>query len=400
MKNIAVIIVAAALAAPSAAFAANPKQYDPGASDTEIRIGNIMPYSGNGSAWSTIGKTEAAYFRMINDRGGIHGRKITFISLDDAYSPPRTVEAARRLVEQERVLLIFSPLGTAPNLAIRKYLNAKKVPQLFVCSGSQQWNEPARHPWSMGLLPEYRTEARIYAAHLLQNTPRARIGVLYQNDDYGKEYLAGLKQGLGDRVGQIVAAISYETTDPTVDSQIVQLKASGADVFCNFAGTKFAAQAIRKAHDIGWRPVQYLNIPGNSIGSVLVPAGLEKSQGIISGSFFKDPASSQWANDPAVLAWVAFMKKYHPEGSLQEAFNVIGHLAAQTLVHVLERAGDVLTRANIMKQAASLQDFSPALALPGIKFNTSATDFVPIESLHLMRFEGRNWTLFGDVIER
>jgi branched-chain amino acid transport system substrate-binding protein len=250
----------------------------------------------------------------------------------------------------------------------------------------------------MGLLPEYRTEARIYASHLLQNNPRARIGVLYQNDDYGKEYLQGLKQGLGERVGQIVAAISYETTDPTVDSQIVQLKASGADVFCNFAGTKFAAQAIRKAHEIGWRPVQYLNIPGNSIGSVLVPAGLARSQGIISAGYVKDPASPQWSNDPALREWTAFMRKYYPEGSLQDAFNVFGYIAAQTLVHVLERAGDTLTRRNIMKQAASLQDFSPPLALPGIKFNTSATDFAPIDSLQLMRFDGTNWELFGDVV--
>jgi branched-chain amino acid transport system substrate-binding protein len=345
-----------------------------------------------------IGKTEAAYFRMINDRGGINGRKITFISLDDAYSPPKTVEAARRLVEQEKVLFIFGSLGTAPNMAIRKYLNTNKVPQLFLSSGARQWNDPKNFPWTMPLLSEYRTEAKVYVAHLLQQSPDARIALLYQNDDYGKEYLHGIKEALGARAGNIVAALSYEVTDPTIDSQIVQLKASGATVFFNLAASKFAAQAIRKAHDIGWKPQQYLNIPGNSVGSVLTPAGLEKSVGIISSTFLKDPTNPQWANDPAVKDWAAFMKKYYPEGNVADFSAVVGYGAAECVVQVLKQAGDVLTRENIMKQAASLKDFQPSLAIPGIKLNTSPTDFSPIESLQLMRFDGKNWILFGEVM--
>jgi branched-chain amino acid transport system substrate-binding protein len=389
-----------ALAAQPSAGAPAGKQYGPGVSDTEIKIGNTMPYSGPASAWGTIGKVEAAYFRMINDRGGINGRRINFISVDDAYSPPKTVEAARRLVERDNVLLIFGSLGTAPNLAIRKYLNQKKVPQLFVSSGSSHWNDPAHYPWTMGLLVEYRTEARAYAAHVLQNQPDARIGVLYQNDDYGKDYLQGLKEGLGAKAGMIVAAISYEVSDPTVDSQIVQLKGSGANVFFNIAGAKFAAQAIRRANDIGWKPVQYVNIPGNSVSSVLTSAGLEKSIGIISANAMKDPTSPQGASDPAVQEWTAFMKKYYPEGSLSESFNAYGYTAAQTLVQVLTQSGNVLTRDNVMKQAASLRDFQPSLALPGVKLNTSATDYAPLESLQLMRFDGTNWVLFGEVMGR
>jgi branched-chain amino acid transport system substrate-binding protein len=380
--------------------ATTQKKYDPGASDKEIKIGNIMPYSGPGSAWGAIGKTEAAYFRMINDRGGINGRKINFISLDDAYSPPKTVEVARRLVEQEQVLIIFGSLGTAPNMAIRKYLNTKKVPQLFISSGASQWNDPQNFPWTMGLLPEYRTESKVYVGHLLQHTPDARIGILYQNDDYGKEYLHGIKDALGAKAAMIVATLSYEVSAPTVDSQIVQLKASGANVFFNIAGAKFAAQAIRKAHDIGWKPVQYLNIPGNSVGSVLTPAGLDKSTGIISSLFGKDPMSPQWSSDPAVQQWTAFMKKYYPDGNLSDNLNAYGYSAAETLVQVLKQAGDVLTRENIMRQAASLKDFQPSLAIPGIKFNTSPTDFAPIESLQLIRFDGKNWVTFGDVIGR
>ncbi len=374
------------------------KKYDPGASDTEIKIGNIMPYSGPASAWGTIGRTEAAYFRMINEQGGINGRKITFISLDDGYSPPKTVEAARRLVEQEQVLLLFGTLGTAPNFAIRKYVNAKKVPQMFLSSGSRHWNDPAHFPWTMGLLPEYRTEAKIYAAHVLQTMPEARIGVLYQNDDYGKDYLDGLKEGLGPKAGLIVAALSYETSAPTVDSQIVQLKASGANVFFNIAGTKFAAQAIRKAYDIGWRPVQYLALPASSVSSVLTPAGREKSVGIISSCVIKDPTSPQWADDPAVREWVAFMQKYYPEGSLTDIFNANAYGSAQVMVQVLRQAGDVLTRENIMRQAANLKDFQTSLTLPGIKMNTSPTDYAPLESLQLMRFDGKNWVLFGEVM--
>lgn len=391
-----------ALLCPINSPAASPptKRYDPGASDTEIKVGNIMPYSGNASAWGTIGRAQAAYFRMVNERGGVNGRKITFISLDDAYSPPKTVEAARRLVEREKVLLIFSPLGTAPNKAIRAYLNTKKVPQLFVCSGSSLWNDPKRFPWTMGLLPDYRTEAKIFVEHLVRHTPEARIAVLYQNDDYGREYLDGLKAALGPRARQIAAALSYETSDPTVDSQVVQLKASGATVFCNFAGVKFAAQAIRKAHDLGWKPTQYLTYTSCSVNAVLAPAGLDKSAGVISSIYAKDPTSPQWAADPAVQEWTAFMKRYYPDGSLHEVLNAQGYNMAQTLVHVLRQAGDVLTRENIMKQAASLRDYAPSLALPGVRYNTSPTDYAPIESLQLMRFDGRNWVLFGDVTGR
>ena len=393
---LAALLLAAAASSPAAAPA--QKKYDPGASDTEIKIGNIMPYSGPSSAWSTVGKVEAAYFRMINEQGGINGRKINFISVDDAYSPPRTMEAARRLVEQERVLLIFGSLGTPTNLAIQKYLNLRKVPQMFVSSGSRRWNDPAHFPWTMGLLPEYRTEARVYATHILQNTPNARIGVLYQNDDYGKDYLESLKESLGPKASQIVAARSYESSDPTVDSQIVQLKSSGADVFFIAAGSKFAAQAIRKAYDIGWRPVRYLNIPGNSMAQVLVPAGLDKCIGIISAIYQKDPTSTQWADDPAVREWTAFTKRYYPEGSLNDSFAAYGYFAAETMVHVLKQAGDVLTRENVMKQAANLKNFHPLLNLPGINLNTSPTDYAPIEALQLMRFNGKEWELFGEII--
>lgn len=399
MKHLPAIQLGLAFALPLGAIP-TPKQYDPGASDTEIKIGNIVPYSGAASALGTLGKVEAAYFRMINDAGGIHGRKINFISVDGAYSPPKAVEMARRLVEQDQVLLIFGSVGTAPNVAIRKYLNAKKVPQLFGSSGARQMNDPAHYPWTMSFNLDYQTEAAAYARHILQHAPQAKIGVLYENNDFGKDYLRGLKDGLGPRAGMIVAALSFETSDPTVDSQIVQLKGSGAEVFVNIASPKFAAQAIRKAHDIGWKPLQFLNNSARSVGAVLVPAGLEKSIGIISAAYLKDPTDPQLASDPAVQEWVAFMKKYYPEGSLNDALNVGGYAAAQTMVQVLQQAGDVLTRENIMKQAASLKNFSPALVLPGIKLTTSVTDYAPIESMQLMRFDGQHWVLFGEVLGR
>ena len=388
---IATLVITPPLALPS------EKNYDTGASSSEIKIGNTMPYSGTGSAWSTIGKTEAAYFRMINDRGGVHGRKITFISLDDGYSPPKTVEATRRLLEEDRVLLMFGSLGTAPNLAVRKYLNAKKVPQLFISSGSHHWNDPNHYPWTMGLQTAYRTEAKIYASHILKNTPHARIGVLYQNDDYGKDYLAGLREGLGLHSHLIVAALSYENTDATIDSQIIELQSARAEVFLNAAGAKFAAQAIRKAAAIGWRPVHYLNHPASSISSVLLPAGLEKSMGIISSMDTKDPGSPAWRDDPAILAWFAFMHAYYPEGNPYDSYNVYAYNAAQILVQVLTQAGDLLTRENILRQATNLQNFSPTLLLPSITVNTSATDYAPLESAQLMRFDGKNWVLFGEV---
>ena len=396
MIRLYAVALSLAVASP-VAFA--QKKYDPGASDTEIRIGNTNPYSGPASAYGTIGKVEAAYFKKINDEGGINGRKINFITLDDAYSPPKTVEMVRRLVEQDEVLLVFQTLGTPSNTAIQKYMQAKKVPQLFVATGATKWNDPAGNPWTMGWQPNYQTETTIYAKHILKEKPNAKIGVLYQNDDYGKDYLKGLKDGLGDKAkSMIVAEVSYEVSDPTVDSQIVQLQGSGADVFVNITTPKFAAQAIRKAFDIGWKPVHYLNNVSTQIGSVLTPAGLEKSVGLISTQYVKDPVDTQWANDAAMVEWTAFMKKYYPDGSLIDNSNVYGYTVAQTLVQVLKQCGDNLTRENVMKQAASLKDFAPNTLLPGIKINTGPKDFAPIESVQLMRFDGKSWVRFGPVI--
>lgn len=393
----AAAIVGVALAAPHALA---QKKYDPGASDKEIKIGNIMPYSGPASAYAAIGKAEAAYFRKINDEGGVNGRKINFISVDDGYSPPKAVEMARKLVEQDEVLLVFNPLGTPSNSAIHKYMNAKKVPQLFVATGASKWNDPKGFPWTMGWQPNYQTEAVIYAKHILQTKPNAKIAVLFQNDDYGKDYLKGFKDGLGDKVKMIVAEVSYETSDPTVDSQIVQLQGSGADVFFNITTPKFAAQAVRKAYDIGWKPVQYLNNVSASIGSVLVPAGLEKSAGLITTQYLKDPLDNAWKNDAAMNDWKAFMAKYYPDGDLKDGSNVYGYTAAQGLVQVLKQCGDLLTRENVMKQAASLKDFSPSLALPGVKVNTSPTDFAPFQQMQMARFDGKEWVRYGDVMTR
>jgi len=388
-------LLAAALASPAALAA----KYDTGASDKEIKIGNINPYSGPASAYGTIGKTIAAYFKMVNDHGGINGRKIEFISYDDGYSPPKTVEMARKLVEQDQVLFIFQSLGTPPNSAIHKYMNAKKVPQLFVATGATKWNDPKDFPWTMGWQPNYQTEARIYAENILKNTPNAKIGILYQNDDYGKDYLKGFKDGLGAKASSmIVKEVSYETSDPTVDSQVVQLQASGADTFFNITTPKFAAQAIRKAYDTGWKPTQYLNNVSASIGAVLKPAGFEKCVGIISTAYYKDASDPQWKNDPAVKEWEAFMAKYYPEGNLADGSNQYGYAVAQTMVQVLKQAGDNLTRANIMKQAASLHNYRPEMLLPGIRINTSATDFAPIESEQLIKFDGKEWVRFGPII--
>jgi branched-chain amino acid transport system substrate-binding protein len=388
--------LALALAVP---VASAQKKYDPGASDTVIKIGQTMPYSGPASAYGTIGKVEAAYFKKVNDEGGIGGRKIEFISLDDGYSPPKAVEMVRRLVEQDEVLLVFQPLGTAVNTAIQKYMQAKKVPQLFVATGATKWNDPKGNPWTMGWQPNYQTETTIYAKHILKEKPNAKIAVLYQNDDYGKDYLKGLEDGLGDKAKtMIVAKASYEVADPTVDSQIVQLQASGADVFVNITTPKFAAQAIRKAYDIGWKPVQYLNNVSLSVGSVLTPAGLEKSVGLITAQYGKDPTDAQWASDPGMNEWRAFMAKYYPEGDLKDASNVYGYGAARTLVQVFKQCGDNLTRENLMKQAANLKDFDTGTLLPGIKINTGPTDFAPIEAVQLSRFDGKSWVLFGEVI--
>jgi branched-chain amino acid transport system substrate-binding protein len=387
-------LLAAALASP-AAFAA---KYDPGASDKAIKIGNTNPYSGPASAYGTIGKAIGAYWKMVNEQGGINGRKIEWISYDDGYSPPKTVEMARKLVEQDQVLFLFQTLGTPPNTAIHKYMNSKKVPQAFVATGATKWNDPRNFPWTMGWQPNYQTEGRIYAAHILQNNPKAKIGILYQNDDYGKDYLKGFKDGLGDKVGMIVKEVSYEVTDPTVDSQIVQLQASGADTFFNITTPKFAAQAIRKAYDTGWKPTHYINNVSASPGSVLKPAGYDKSVGLISTQYFKDPTDAQWKSDPAVKAWEAFMKKYYPEGNLLDASNMYAYTVAQTLHQVLKQAGDNLTRANIIKEAASLKGYRPETLLPGIRINTGGSDFAPIESEQLIRFDGQQWQRFGAVI--
>ncbi|WPO41079.1 ABC transporter substrate-binding protein [Tardiphaga sp. 42S5] len=388
-----------ALLAASATGALAQKKYDTGASDTEIKIGNIMPYSGPASAYGVIGKTEEAYFKKINAAGGINGRKINFISYDDAYSPPKTVEQARKLVESDEVLLVFNSLGTPPNSAIQKYMNSKKVPQLFVATGATKWNDPKDFPWTMGWQPNYQSETQIYAKYLLKEKPGAKIAVLYQNDDYGKDYLKGLKDGLGAKAASmIVVEESYETSEPTIDNHIVKLKSLNADVFVNITTPKFAAQAIKKAAEIGWKPMHFLNNVSNSIGSVMKPAGFENSQDIISAAYLKDVADTQWNNDPGMKEFLAFLDKDFPEGNKLDGLIVTGYGVAQTLVEVLKKCGDNLTRENVMKQAASLKDFRTEVLLPGIKINTSSTDFAPISQLQLMRFKGDKWELFGEVI--
>jgi len=374
-------------------------EYGPGASDTEVKIGNTMPYSGPASAYGIIGKTEAAYFTMINEQGGINGRKIKFISRDDGYSPPKTVELVRKMVEEDQVLFVFSTLGTPTNTAIHSYLNDNKVPQLFAATGADQWNDPEHFPWTMGLIPSYGTEAHIYARYILKHLPNAKIAVLYQNDDFGKDYLNGLRDGLGDKAANmIVATQSYETTDPTVDSQVVALQGSGADVLLTVAIPKFAAQAIRKVYDIGWKPTHFLTSVSNSVGTVMKTAGPDKGVGIISAAFAKDPTDPQWQGTPEYKDWLAFMKKYNASANLGDVQGAIGYTYAQTMVAVLKACGDNLTRENVMKQAASLHDVAMPMLLPGITLSTSATDFAPIKQMQLERFDGTTWKLFGEVI--
>ena len=363
------------------ALAATPAladgQYDTGASDTEIKIGNTNPYSGPASSYGTIGKALTAYFDMINEQGGINGRKITFISLDDGYSPPKTVEQVRKLVELEEVLFLFQTLGTPTNTAIHRYVNNKKIPHVFIATGATKWGQPEKFPWTMGWQPTYQTEGKAFARYILANVEDPKIGVLYQNDDYGKDFLEGLKIGLGERAGElIVAEEPYEVTDPTVDSQIVSLKSSGANVFYNISIPKFAAQAIRKSYDIGWRPLHLLNYVAASIKLVLKPAGLDKSEGIISALFMKDPTNPLWRDDDDVQIWLAWMKKYYPEGDIDEPFNVFPYAAAYTLQHVLEKCGDNLTRENIMKQAASIKNLKVPMLIDGITVNTAPDDFM------------------------
>jgi branched-chain amino acid transport system substrate-binding protein len=397
--RLAMAFAAFALLAASTSGALAQKKYDVGATDTEIKIGNIMPYSGPASAYGVIGKTEAAYFKKINDAGGINGRKINFISYDDGYSPPKTVEQARKLVESDEVLFIFNSLGTPPNSAIHKYMNSKKVPQLFVATGATKWNDPKNFPWTMGWQPSYQSETQIYAKYLLKEKPDAKIAVLYQNDDYGKDYLKGLKDGLGAKAASmIVAEESYETTEPSVDDHIVKLKSSGADVFINITTPKFAAQAIKKIAELGWKPTHFLNNVSASVGSVIKPAGMANAQDIISAAYLKDASDPQWNNDPGMKDFLAFLQKDFPEGDKLDQGTIVGYSVAQTLVQVLKQCGDDLTRANIMKQAANLKDFRVEMLLPGIKINTSPTDFAPISSLQLMKFKGEKWNLFGDVI--
>jgi branched-chain amino acid transport system substrate-binding protein len=372
-------------------------KYDQGASDTEIRIGNTNPYSGPASAYGVIGKTIEAFFKKVNDEGGINGRKITFITYDDGYSPPKTRELVRKLVEEDKVLLCFQTLGTPSNTAIWDYMNEQKVPQLFVATGASKWGDPKGHPWTMGYQPDYQTEATIYAKHILANVKDPKIAVLMQNDDYGKDYLNGFKRGLGNEVSRIVKIATYEVADPTVDSQIIQLKDSGANVFFNISTPKFAAQAIRKIGDLGWKPAHYLNNVSAQV-TTLKQAGFASAQGILTAQYGKDPTDPQWANSPDFLAWKAFMQKYLPSGNLADASHVYGYAVANLMTIVLKNAGDDLTRANIMKQAASLKNVELPMSLPGIKINTSPTDFYPIQSVRLARFKGETWELFGDVL--
>ena len=395
--GLAVAGIAAALIG-TAAIA--QKKYDPGASDKEIKIGNVNPYSGGASAYGAIGKAIGAYFDKVNAEGGINGRMVKFISLDDGYNPAKTVEQVRKLVEEDEVLLVFQPLGTPSNSAIHKYMNTKKVPQLFVATGATKWGDPKNFPYTMGWQPNYQSEAKIYAAHILETKPNAKIGVLYQNDDYGKDYLKGFEDGLGDKAKtMIVSKVSYEFTDPTVDSQMVTLKSSGADTFFNITTPKFAAQSIKKAGEIGWKPLHYLNSVSSAVGSVLAPAGLDNSMGIITAGYIKDPTDPQYQKGKEWDDWVAWMKKYHPTGALNDNFNVYGYTVAQTLVQVLKQAGDNLTRDNIMKQAASL-DMTLPMLLPGVNIKTGPDDFYPIEREQLLKFNGKSWEGFGKVYGR
>ncbi len=399
LKLLGQAVAIAAAAVMSGSLLAQNK-YDVGADDKEIKLGHINPYSGPASAYGTIGKAIGAYFDKVNAEGGVNGRKIKFISLDDGYNPAKTVEMARKLVEQEEVLLIFQPLGTPPNSAIHKYMNDKKVPQLFVATGATKWGDPKNFPWTMGFQPSYQSEAKVFAAHILDTKPNAKIGVLFQNDDYGKDYLKGFEDGLGAKAASmIVSKISYEVTDATVDSQMVSLKASGADTFFNITTPKFAAQAIKKAAEMGWKPVHYLNSVSSSVASVLAPAGLDNSVGIMTAGYIKDPTDPQFQKGKEWDDWLAWMKKYQPSGNITDNFNVYGYTIGQLMTHTLQKAGNDLTRANVMKQAASL-DLTLPMLLPGVNIKTAADDFYPIEREQMQRFTGKTWELFGKVYGR
>jgi branched-chain amino acid transport system substrate-binding protein len=372
-----------------------------GVTATEIKVGNTNPYSGPASAYGTIGKAIGAYFKKVNDEGGVNGRKINYVTYDDGYSPPKTVEMVRKLVEQDQVALLFQTLGTPPNSAIHRYMNQQKTPHLFVATGATKWNDPKNFPWTMGFQPNYQTEGRVYAAHMLKNTPDAKVGILYQNDDYGKDYLKGFEDALTEagKKNLIVLRQSYEVTDPTIDSQIVNLKNSGATVFFNITIPKFAVQAIKKSHDIGWKPVHYLNNVSSSLSTVLKPAGLEASKGLITALYMKEVTDPKWRNDKGFLEWVAWMKKYYPEGALDDQANGYGYNVAILMTHVLKQCGNDLSRENIMRQAASIKDLELPLLIPGIKINTSPTDFAPIEQEQLARFDGEKWAEFGEIFD-
>ncbi len=385
------------IAATSSAMA--QKKYDTGATDTEIKIGNIIPYSGPASAYGVVGKAMEGYFKKVNDDGGINGRKINFISYDDAYSPPKAVEQTRKLVESDEVLLVFGALGTPSNSAIQKYMNAKKTPQLFLATGATKWNDPKHFPWTMGWLPSYQSEGRIYAKYLLKEKPDAKIAVLYQNDDFGKDYLKGIQDGLGAKKSMIVAEESYELSEPTIDSHIVKVKSLNPDVLVIFTTPKFGAQTIKKVGELGWKPTMIIANVSASTATVMKPAGFDNAQGIISASYAKDASDPQWANDPGMKDFKAFLAKYVPEANVADSSALTGYNMAQTMAALLKQCGDDLTRANVMKQAANIKDLQQGGLLPGIKINTSPTDFSPIEQLQLMRFKGERWELFGGVVD-
>jgi len=392
-----------ALSALLLCFASAPslaqKKYDTGVTDTEIKVGNIMPYSGPASAYGIIGKTMSAYFRMINDNGGVNGRKINFISYDDAYSPPKTVEQARKLVESDEVFLIFASLGTAPNAAIQKYMNNMKVPQLFVATGASRWGDPEHFPWTIGWQPNYRAEGRVYATYILQHYPDAKLGVLYQNDDFGKDYVLGLKDVLRDKYNKmVVSEISYEIAMPTVDSQVVAIKSANPDIFINIGTPKFAAQAIKKVAELGWHPVHIMTNVSASVGAVLKPAGLENAKGILSAGYQMDVTDPQWDTYPGMKRFRAFMEKYYPEADKSESGPLTAFNTSTALVEVLKRCGDNLTRENVMKIVANM-DFEIDTYIPGIHIKTTATDFYPIEQVQMMRFSGAKWELFGPIID-
>ena len=379
--------------------AAHAKNYGPGVTDSEIKIGNTGPYSGPASSYSAVPKAQVAYWKMINDQGGINGRKINFLSYDDGYTPPKTVEMVRKLVEEDEVLLVASPLGTPTNSAIWHYMNQKQVPQLFVATGATKWDDPKGHPWTIGWQPNYQSEGRIYATYILKEKPTGKIGVLYQNDDFGKDYLKGVKDGLGDKVSMIIVEATYETTDPTVNSQVVDMKAKGVDVLVNTAIPKFAAQAIRKAAEIDWKPLHILSSIGNSVGATLKPAGFENAKDIVSDFYLKDPSDPKWKDDAGFKTWAAFMDKYLPDADKSDAGYVAGSSLAAMTAQVLKQCGDELTRENVMKQAASLHDFAVPMLLPGITANTSSTDFAPVKQVQMAKFDGQRWNLFGDLLK-